>query len=130
MKQTLSIIWLIIVGVLFSALIHSTDADIGSFGAAFTPPNIISVLIISLILIGSMLLCLLSFRLRGWKGFIITILLISIIFGTILAFVGSTAHTSGEMATSALGAAGLLVCVLSLGSFPLVLIKSRNLKSV
>jgi hypothetical protein len=130
MKQIISILWSIIFAVTFSALIHSTDSNIGSMGAAFTPSNIISVLIISLILVWSMLLCLLSFRHRGWKGFIITLLLISTVFGTILAFVGSTAQTSDEMAVSMLGAGGLFVCVLGLGSFPHVITTFQKLKSV
>ena len=130
MKLTISIIWSFLVAFAFSALIHSTDSAIGSIGATFSFPNILSVLFISWFLILPILLCILSFRYRGWKGFFVTLFLISVVLGTFLAFAGSMAQKSDEIIVSILGMTGISVFVSGLGSFPHVIIMSRKLKSV
>lgn len=130
MKQTLSQLWSVLVALAFSALIHSTDSEIGSLVAAFSSPNIVSVLILSLIIVFPMLLCILLFRHRGWKGYIITILLISTVLGTVLGFAGSAAQSFNEMVVSVLGMIGISVFVYGLGSFPNVFVTFRKLKTV
>ncbi len=130
MKQTLSIIWSFLVAFAFSALLHSTDSAISSLGAAFSSPNIVSVVVVTLIIALPMLLCMLFFRNHGWKGFIITLLTISAILGTILGFAGSTAQTSNGIFVSVLGMIVLSVFVNGIGSLPNVFITFRKLKTV
>ena len=130
MKQTLSIIWSLLVAFAFSALLHSTDSDINSLGAAVSSTNILSVVMVSLIIVLPMLLCMMFFRHHGLKGFIITLLTISAVQGTILGFAGSTAQTSNEILVSVLSMIVLSVFVCGIGSLPNVFIAFRKLKTV
>lgn len=130
MKQTLSFIWSFLVAIAFSALIHSTDSDVGSIGVAFSSQNIGSVLLISVFLALPMLLCILSFRLRGWKGFLATLLLVASILGLLIAILGTTAQTTGGFIVSVLGMAGISVLVYVLGALPHLILRQRNNISV
>jgi hypothetical protein len=130
MKQTLSIIWSLLVAFAFSALLHSTDSAINSLGAAVSNPNTISTIVVSFIIVVPMLLCMLLFRHLGWKGFLILLLTISAVLGTILGFAGSTGQTSNEIFVSVLSMIVLSVFVCGIGSLPNVYITFRKLKTV
>ncbi len=130
MKQTLSIIWSLLVAFTFSALLHSTDSAINSLGAAVSNPNTVSTILVSLILVVPMFLCMFLFRHHGWKGFLISLLTISAVLGTILGFAGSTGQASNEIFVSVLAMIVLSIFVCGIGSLPNVYITFRKLETI
>lgn len=130
MKKILSIIWLLVVAFSFSALIHSTDSDINDLGTAVFSTNIFSVIFISWIIALPMLLCILLFRRHGFKGYLITLVITSIIMGIIIGLTGSTAQASNEAFISIFSVILLSIFVLGIGSLPNVFLTFKKLKTV
>ncbi len=130
MKKTLSIIWLLLVAFSFSALIHSTDSDINDLGTAVSSTNIFSVIFISWIIALPMLLCILLFRRYGFRGYVITLVITSIIMGIIIGLAGSTTQASNEVYISIFSVILLSIFLLGIGSLPNVFLTFRKLKTV
>jgi len=130
MKKTLSIIWLLLVAFSFSALIHSTDADIIELGTAISTTNIFSVIFISWIIALPMLLCILIFRRYGFKGYLITLVIASIVMGIIIGLAGSTAQASNGVFISVFSVVLISIFILGIGSLPNVFLTFRKLKTV
>ncbi|MEN8251714.1 MAG: hypothetical protein ABFS32_22535 [Bacteroidota bacterium] len=130
MKKALSIIWSLIVAFVFSALIHSIDSDVSSLGAAVSSQNILSVVLVSWIIALPMFLCMLLFQRHGLKGYIVTLVTISIVQGTILGFAGSTAQASNEIIVSVISMIVLSIFICGIGSLPNVYITFRTQNTV
>jgi hypothetical protein len=124
--RIVSYAWAFLIALGFSALIHSTDKEIGGLAGFWNLSAIISVIFVAVILLAPMFLCLLVFNRRGKRGFAVVWIVTSLILGVILAMAGSTATTLPEFAVSLAGATGLFAAVLGLGTLPQLLLKKME----
>lgn len=129
----MAVIWSVMIAWAFSAVLHSTDSEIGSIGGVFTLRIFISVTIVSLyLLVLPMFLCLLSFHRYRWKGFVTVLFLTAVVLGLFLhlSLGGSTATTIGEFTVSVVGMMVISVLVIGLALLPHIVMLSRKPGSV
>jgi len=128
--QIASLIWSILVACAFSALIHSTDSDIGGLTGLLDFSTAVSVVSIAVILLVPVLFCILMFARRGWRGFAAALILSSLVLGALLTMAGSTGESIQELSVSFGGSVGIFALVFGLGSFPHMGTTARRLRSV
>lgn len=96
-RRVLAVIWTVIPPLLFSALIHSVDPDVGGVGGLTRPSTMLSVAVYSLPIVASALVCLaVAVRWGRWASAALGVLL-SAPVAVALALL-QTPHPPGLMA--------------------------------
>lgn len=119
-------LWAFSIAWVFSALIHSTDSEVGGLSGLQTMPNMISVTFIAVLFLVPMFAINAAFVHRRWRGFMGALLLWALVLGGFLAMAGSTARTVQELAKSVARVAGLFVVVMGVGTLPHIILVARQ----
>lgn len=127
MKNVFAWIWPSVPCVLLSGLVHTSDADIRNMAEVFNSADLmLSVVVWSVPLAVCAYLVLAAYLAGGVHGYIFTVIPVSGAFGALLAFVGSTAVTTGQFIWSVVGSGLIFLTTLSMAVLPSGMVIGRR----
>ena len=118
LRKVLAVLWTVVPPLVLSALVHSTDSDVGGLAGLLRPTVLFSVLVYGAPLAG-LALSLLWLRVQGNRGLSTAVLLLcSALLGLVLVVLGSTAQSPAQLAWSFCGATAVVSAFFALAFLP------------
>jgi hypothetical protein len=126
-RKLVALLWILVPPIVFSALIHTSDADVDGWSGLDSYSVLFSVLFFGLVAASVFYCCLATLLRTGWPLFLVLSCLFSILIGGLLAVFGSGSTTVLGRTWTFIASTGLTFVTVALAVLPSALFGWRKL---